>query len=97
MEELEVGDCYFFKTTPRIYLVNAYRDAILVSKAKKDANVISFSSTTDMPGRACDFIRKQIELYNNESVLDKNLMANNTAMFLDERMAVMEQELIEAE
>ena len=97
MEELEVGDCYFFKTTPRIYLVNAYRDAILVSKAKKDANVISFSATTDMPGRACDFIRKQIELYNNESVLDKNLMANNTAMFLDERMAVMEQELIEAE
>lgn len=97
MEELEVGDCYYFRTTPRIYLVNAYRDAILVSKAKKDANVISFSTTTDMPGRACDFIRKQIELYNKESVLDKNLMANNTAMFLDERLAVMEQELIEAE
>ena len=93
----EEGDCYRIITTPLLSSVKAYRNAIQVSKTKKEANVISFSTQTDMPSRACNFIRRQIELYNEWSVSDKNLMANNTAIFLDERLALMEQELIEAE
>jgi uncharacterized protein involved in exopolysaccharide biosynthesis len=50
-----------------------------------------------MPTRGRDFIRKQIEYYNMDAVLDKNIMASNTAAFIDERLRLIEKELSEAE
>jgi capsular exopolysaccharide synthesis family protein len=50
-----------------------------------------------MPIRGRDFIRKEIELYNMDAVLDKNIMASNTAAFIEERLRLIEEELAEAE
>lgn len=97
LKGMREGDCYQIVTYPRLPLVNAYCENFQVSKKQKDANVISISTTTDMPRRGCDVIQKLIDLYNAESVMDKTLMAKNTEAFLSERLSLMEKELAEAE
>lgn len=97
LEGMREGDCYHIVTYPRLPLINAYCENFQVSKKQKDANVISISTTTDMPRRGCDVIQKLIDLYNAESVMDKTLMAKNTEAFLSDRLSLMEKELAEAE
>jgi capsular exopolysaccharide synthesis family protein len=84
-------------TLPMLPLIDAYKKNIVASPVRKESNIITISTTTDMPTRGRDFIRKEIELYNMDAVLDKNIMASNTATFIDERLRLIEEELSVAE
>jgi capsular exopolysaccharide synthesis family protein len=84
-------------TLPMLPLVDMYKKQIEAVPLKKESNVISIATATDMPSRARDFIRKEIEYYNLDAVEDKNLMASNTAEFVDERLRLIEDELAIAE
>ena len=64
---------------------------------KKESNIIEISTITDMPTLAIDFINREIELYNTDAVVDKNIMASNTVAFIDERLQLIERELADAE
>lgn len=95
--EIEVGDKYRLTTLPRLSLVEMYKSIIEAKPLDKESNVISVVTTTDMPARARDFIQKEIDLYNLDAVIDKNIMASNTAIFIDERLRLIEEELSAAE
>lgn len=95
--EIEAGDKYHMVTLPMLPLIDAYKKNIVASPVRKESNIITISTTTDMPTRGRDFIRKEIELYNMDAVLDKNIMASNTATFIDERLRLIEEELSVAE
>lgn len=94
---IEPGNKYRILTLPMLPAVDAYTQTITADLLKKESNVIAISTITDMPQRAIDFITKEIELYNLDAVLDKNLMASNTASFIEERLRLIEKELSEAE
>lgn len=96
-EEVEVGDQYHMRTLPMLPLIGSYKKNIIAAPVRKESNIITISTTTDMPTRGRDFIRKQIEYYNMDAVLDKNIMASNTAAFIEERLRFIEQELAVAE
>ena len=96
-EEVEVGDLYHMRTLPMLPLIGSYKKNIIAAPVRKESNIITISTTTDMPTRGRDFIRKQIEYYNMDAVLDKNIMASNTAAFIEERLRLIEQELAVAE
>lgn len=96
-EEVEVGDKYHMHTLPMLPLIGSYKKNIIAAPVRKESNIITISTTTDMPTRGRDFIRKQIEYYNMDAVLDKNIMASNTAAFIEERLRLIEQELAVAE
>ena len=96
-EEVEVGDQYHMHTLPMLPLIGSYKKNIIAAPVRKESNIITISTTTDMPTRGRDFIRKQIEYYNMDAVLDKNIMASNTAAFIEERLRLIEQELAVAE
>lgn len=96
-EEVEVGDKYHMYTLPMLPLIGSYKKNIIAAPVRKESNIITISTTTDMPTRGRDFIRKQIEYYNMDAVLDKNIMASNTAAFIEERLRLIEQELAVAE
>ncbi len=91
------GDKFRIVTRPMLPAVDAYAQAITANLLKKESNVIVIQTNTDMPQRAVDFITKEIELYNLDAVLDKNLMASNTAAFIEERLNLIEKELALAE
>ena len=95
--EIEVGDQYRMYTLPRLSLVNMYKILIEAEPIAKESNIISIATASDMPVRARDFIQKQIELYNMDAVIDKNIMASNTAAFIEERLKLIEAELSVAE
>lgn len=94
---VEVGDEYRMLTMPMLPLVDWYKTNVVATPVHKESNIISISTTTDMPIRGRDFIAKQIELYNEESALDKNIMTSNTAAFIDERLRLIKEELAIAE
>lgn len=96
-EEIEIGDKFEMSTLPMLLRVDEYKNAITATLIKKESNVISISTVTDMPGRAKDFILMEIDLYNQDVANDKNMMASSTAIFLDERIALLKKDLLEAE
>ena len=93
----EKGDKYKIFTLPMIPAVEWYNQMITADALKKESNVIEIAAITDAPSLAIDFINREIELYNVDAVVDKNIMASNTAAFIDERLRLIEQELSAAE
>lgn len=94
---IETGDKYKIFTLPMLPAVDGYAQSIKAELLKKESNVIVINTTTDMPRRAIDFMNKEIELYNLDAVIDKNMMASNTASFIEERLRLIENELSVAE
>lgn len=94
---IEAGNKYRILTLPMLPAVDRFAQTIQADVLKKESNVIAITTTTDMPQRAIDFMKKEIELYNLDAVIDKNLMASNTATFIEERLRLIENELSVAE
>lgn len=95
--EIEKGDRYRMVTQPLLLRVNGLKKAFVAGPIKKESNIIGISTVTDMPRLARDFINLEIELYNQDAVEDKNLMASNTATFLEERLELLKKDLMAAE
>ena len=77
--------------------VAQYRQMIKVTQQKKESNIITLSTTSTMPERDKALLHQIIEQYNLNSVVDKNMIATNTAAFIEERLAIITSELSEAE
>lgn len=94
---IQQGAEYYIVTLPMLPAVDKYTRSIVAAPYKKESNIINISTSTDMPTRAIDFINKEIEFYNLDAVIDKNIMASNTASFIEERLRLIEEELAVAE
>ena len=81
----------------RELVVASYRELIRVAQHKKESNIISLSMTSTMPDRDKALLYRMIEQYNMNAVADKNLIATNTASFIEERLNIITAELTEAE
>ncbi len=94
---LKVGDKVRMITYPVAACANAMLAVMSCHQTKKESNVILIAMRSDMPMRAKDVINKVVELYNLDAVVDKNIMATNTANFINERLQIVEGELGEVE
>ena len=94
---LKVGDRMRITTMPVPARANQQLGVLSCRPAKKESNVILLTMNNDMPLRAHDVINKVVELYNLDAVVDKNIMATNTANFINERLQIVENELGEVE
>lgn len=91
------GDKYIIRTMSKLVAANQFQRLIAATPLKKESNVITISTTTDLPRRAIDLINRQIELYNLDAVIDKNIVATSTANFIEERLRLIEAELSSVE
>lgn len=64
-----------------------------VESVSFDSNIVTFSVETDMPRRMEDFLSRVIDLYNTFSAQDKNVLAGQSAVFIAERLNIVEQQL----
>lgn len=78
-------------------VVAGYRSNIHVAQHKKESNIIMLSTTSSLPERDKALLNQIIEQYNLNAVVDKNMIATNTAAFIEDRLAVITAELSEAE
>lgn len=94
---LEEGDRYRMTTAPTRAWASIFRSRLSCSQIKKESNVLLISVEDDNPARGKDVVSKVIEFYNMDAVIDKNLMAQNTANFINDRLMVVEEELSNVE
>lgn len=78
-------------------VVAKYREHIHVSQHKKESNIITLKTKSSLPERDKALLHQMIEQYNLNAVVDKNMIATNTAAFIEERLSIITAELSEAE
>lgn len=78
-------------------IVAEYQSKIKVAQHKKESNIITLTMTSTLPDRDKALLYQLIEQYNMNAIVDKNMIASNTAAFINERMSHIEEELLDAE
>lgn len=81
----------------REVVVEKYRKAVNVALHKKESSIIKLTTTSPMPDRDKALLLQMIEQYNLNAVVDKNMLASNTASFIEERLNIITAELSDAE
>ena len=66
---------------------------VAVVSVTRESSIVNFSVVTDMPRRMEDFLTCVIDLYNDFSAQDKNVLAGQSAQFIAERLSVVEMQL----
>ena len=77
--------------------VNSYRANLTVQPATKTSSVLNLSLKTAYPNKGKDFLNTLVEVYNYQTIEDKNLEATNTKNFINERLDIIDRELSTAE
>ncbi|WP_268225523.1 GumC family protein [Sinomicrobium oceani] len=74
-----------------------YRDKIEIAPTGQNTSVIQLKLGDAVKQKAEDILNTLIEQYNIDVVADKNLISENTARFIEKRLALIESELGEVE
>lgn len=70
-----------------------FKGRLNIAPLSKYANVVSISITDQVSKKAEDFLNKLVEVYNRDAIHDKNLIAEKTAKFINERLVIITDEL----
>jgi capsular exopolysaccharide synthesis family protein len=70
-----------------------YTDKLMVDQAVKSGSVINLSIADPVPSKAEAILNQLIVEYNKDATEDKNIVAQNTVNFIDERLANIELSL----
>ncbi|MDD6210890.1 MAG: polysaccharide biosynthesis tyrosine autokinase [Bacteroidales bacterium] len=76
-----------------INVAKSYLGSLSVSATSKTTSIVRLNLKTTNPRLGEVFLNKLIEVYNYDAVEDKNRVANNTAKFIDDRIAIIDVEL----
>lgn len=74
-------------------VVSTYREKLQIKLVDDNASFIELSLEDPAKLKAQDILDQLILEYNKEALEDKNLVARNTATFIDERLKIINQEL----
>lgn len=88
---------YRIRHAQRESVVAEYQARVKVAQHKKESNIITLSMTSPVPDRDKALLNQIIEQYNMNAVVDKNMLATNTAAFIEERLNKISKELSDAE
>ena len=78
-------------------VIRACRANLDIQQANRQSSVLNLAFNTSYPTIGRDFLNTLIEEYNNQAIEDKNMEALNTQKFINERIAIIDRELSEAE
>jgi capsular exopolysaccharide synthesis family protein len=74
-------------------VATSYRNRMEMSVATKMASIINLSLNDVVPQRADDILNTLLEVYNDDAVIDKQIVAEATAKFITERLQIIGKEL----
>lgn len=78
-------------------LANVYNEYLKVEAVNKKASVITISLIDSVPQKGKDIINKLLELYREEALADRNLVAQTTIQFIDDRLKFLTSEITDVE
>ncbi|PTX44472.1 capsular exopolysaccharide synthesis family protein [Christiangramia gaetbulicola] len=74
-------------------VVSNYRSKLQINLTDKNSSLIELGLDDSVKEKAQDILDQLIFEYNQEAIEDKNLVARNTATFIDERLQIINEEL----
>lgn len=74
-------------------IIDRFRSKYAVVTLSKYSNVLELSYVDPVKERAQDFLNKLVEIYNNDAIVDKKMVSEKTANFINERLMVITDEL----
>lgn len=78
---------------PKQKLIQNYHSRLNVVSSSKRGSVVNLSITDVVGDRAVDILNQLIEEYNKDAINDKNIVAKNTAEFIEERLNEISKDL----
>jgi tyrosine-protein kinase Etk/Wzc len=78
-------------------VIRACRSNLDIQQANRQSSVLNLAYNTPYVEKGKDFLNTLVEEYNNQAIEDKNMQALNTQKFINERIAIIDRELSEAE
>lgn len=84
---------FFFGYSTTDAKVGALQKSMDVDLVQKEATVIGLSIKYPNREKGIAIINKLVEVYNNDAIADKNSESSNTKDFIDDRIAIISQEL----
>ena len=81
------------KFNSRIGLAKSYSNSLNVKLKDYNSSLLELSLNDEVKKKAEDILDQLILEYNRETIEDKNLVATNTARFIDERLSLINEEL----
>ena len=91
-EENEISDVTV-KFSSLESVVSNFREKLQVNLTDKNSSLIELGLNNSVKAKAQDILDQLIFEYNQEAIEDKNLVARNTAIFIDERLQIITEEL----
>lgn len=99
--KVDIADKSSFSIDCNIYPVETmttyYRGALGISPVGKNTSVIELSVVDQNSQRAADFLNTLVEIYNDDAIEDKNLVAEKTSQFISTRLGLITEELTDVE
>jgi len=80
-----------------ISVAKGYLGRLAVAPTSKTTSVVNLSLSETNRKRGEDFLNKLVDVYNLDAMADKNKVALNTKLFIDDRIAIIDKELGSAE
>ena len=77
--------------------LRSFRSNLTVNPVTKTSSVLSLSLRTSYPNKGKDFLNTLVDVYNYQTIEDKNLEATNTKNFINDRLDIIDRELGSAE
>lgn len=84
--ERHKGNKIKVSVTPIHIMAEAYQSKIIISPAQEFSNIINVSLNDAIPEKAIDIIDVLINVYNENAVEDKQLIADKTSKFINDRI-----------
>jgi tyrosine-protein kinase Etk/Wzc len=77
--------------------VKNYRKSLHISATNKQVSLINLSLTDILPKKGEAILKRHLQNYLNNSINDKNRIADSTIAFIDHNLRIVSAELLEAE
>lgn len=75
----------------------SFKSRLNVSPLSKNTSVVELSIVDEVPERGEDFLNTLVEIYNQNAIEDKNLVAEKTSQFISQRLEFITNELSDVE
>ena len=84
---------YIVRLLPQFSAINKYQGALTIENTGRRSSVISLSMQSENSKKTEDILNNIIKQFNNDAIVDKNLVSENTFNFIAERLEIIQEEL----
>ncbi len=88
-----VGKNYFVRFASPVGMAGGLTGGLRISPYSYSSTILNVSFDTPVPEKGIDILNELFRVYNNDAIEDKNLIADKTLHFIDDRLALVSSQL----